>query len=101
MMHPLSYFLFQPVLHDGYNKGSGMCYPVCVMVLIKEPMLLIRKSSPCGSSGFPLSLYEWSFTIFLMPYVVLSALLIKHFLHFHMCIKCGKTFVHCAQCVGC
>ena len=25
---PLSYFSFQPVLHDWYNKGRGMCYPV-------------------------------------------------------------------------
>ena len=25
-------------------------------VYIKEPLLLIRKSSPCGGSGFPLSL---------------------------------------------
>ena len=24
----LSYFLFQPVLHDWCNKGCGMCYPV-------------------------------------------------------------------------
>ena len=39
---------FQPVLHDWCNKGCGMCYPVCVMVHIKEPLLLIRKSSPCG-----------------------------------------------------
>ena len=37
------------------------------MVHIKEPLLLIRKSSPCGS-GFPLSLFEWSFTICLTPY---------------------------------
>ena len=30
-----------------------MYYPVCGMVLIKEPLLLIRKSSPCSfSSGF-------------------------------------------------
>ena len=29
--------------------------------------LLIGKSSLCGSSGFPLSLSEWSFTICLMP----------------------------------
>ena len=27
-----------------------------------------RKSSPCGGSGFPLSLTEWSFTIFPTPY---------------------------------
>ena len=42
----------------------GMCYPVH----IKEPLLLIEKSSPCGGSGFPLSLSEWSFTICLTPY---------------------------------
>ena len=62
------YFSFQPVLHDWCNKGRGMCYPVCVMMHIKEPLLLIEKSSPCGSSGFPLSLSEWSFTICLTPY---------------------------------
>ena len=28
MMNPLNYFSFQPVLHDWYNKGRGMCYPV-------------------------------------------------------------------------
>ena len=55
---PLSYFSFQPVLHDWCNKGCGMCYPVCGMMHIKEPLLLIEKSSPCGSSGFPLSLSE-------------------------------------------
>ena len=41
-----------------------MCYPVH----IKEPLLLIGKSSPCSGSGFPLSLSEWSFTICPMPY---------------------------------
>ena len=35
-----------------------MCYPVCGMVHIKEPLLLIDKSSLCGSSGFPLSLFK-------------------------------------------
>ena len=29
---PLSYFPFQPVLHDWCNKGCGMCYPVCGML---------------------------------------------------------------------
>ena len=38
------------------------------MVHIKEPLLLIGKSSSCGGSGFPLSLFEWSFTICLTPY---------------------------------
>ena len=44
---------------------------VCVILWdmhIKEPLLLIETSSPCGSSGFPLSLSEWSFTICLTPY---------------------------------
>ena len=58
---PMSYFSFQPVLHDW-------CYPVCGMVHIKEPLLLIDKSSLCGGSGFPFSLSEWSLTICLTPY---------------------------------
>ena len=51
---------FQPVPHDWCNKG-------CVMVHIKEPLLLVGKSNPCGCSRFPLSLSEWSFTIYLTP----------------------------------
>ena len=43
LFFPLSYFSFQPVLHDWCNKGCGMCYPVCGMVHIKEPLLLIDK----------------------------------------------------------
>ena len=65
---PLSYFSFQPVLHNWCNKGRGMCYPVCGMVHIKELLLLIVKSSLCGGSGFPFSLSEWSLTICLTPY---------------------------------
>ena len=60
-----------------------MCYPVCGMMHIKEPLLLIGKSSPYGGSGFPLSLSEWSFTICITPYNrkynVLSASLNKTF----------------------
>ena len=59
-------FSFQPVLHDSCNKGRGMCYHVCGMVHIKEPLLLIEKSNLCGGSVFPLS--EWSFAICLTPY---------------------------------
>ena len=51
--------MFQPVLHD-----CGMCYPVCGIVHIKEPLLLIGKSGPCCGSGFPLSRYLNG----LMPY---------------------------------
>ena len=53
---PLSYFSFQPVLHDWCNKGRGMCYPVCRMVHIK-PLLLIDKSSQVVAAGF-LSHYQ-------------------------------------------
>ena len=38
------------------------------MMHIKEPLLLVGKSSPCGGCGFPLSLSEWSFTICPTPY---------------------------------
>ena len=57
---PIDYFSFHPVIHDWCNKGCGMYYPVCGMMHIKEPLLLIEKSSLSGSSGFPLSLSEWS-----------------------------------------
>ena len=43
-------------------------YPVCGMMHIKEPLLLIGKSNPCGGSGFPLSLSEWSVNICLTLY---------------------------------
>ena len=80
---PLSYFPFQAVFHDWFNKGRGMYYPVCGMMHIKEPLLLIGKSSLCGGSGFPLSLSEWSSTICVTPYNrkynVLSASLNKTF----------------------
>ena len=55
---PLSYFAFQPVLHDWCNKGRGMCYPVCGMMHIKEPLLLIEKSNHVAEAGF-LSLYQY------------------------------------------
>ena len=54
---------FQPVLHDWCKKGCGLYNPVCGMMHIKEPLLLIGTSSLCGSSGFPLLLSVWSFTI--------------------------------------
>ena len=42
-VEPLTYFSFQPVLHDCGNKGHGMYYPVCRMKHIKEPLLLFGK----------------------------------------------------------
>ena len=72
----VSYFLslsewsltIQLVLHDRCNRCCGMSYAVCGMMHIKEPLLLNGKRSPCGGSGFPLLLSEWSFTICLTPY---------------------------------
>ena len=97
MMDPLSYFSFQPVLHDWCTKGSGVCNPLCGMVHIKEPLLLIGKSRPCGGSGFPLSLSEWSFTICLSPYNrkqnVLSASLNKTFPSFLPHKDITKTYI--------
>ena len=68
LVEPLSFFLSQSVLHNWFNKGHGMYYPVYGMVHIQDPLLLIEKSSPCGGSWFPLSLSEWSFIICLMQY---------------------------------
>ena len=65
---PIELFLVPASALQLCNKGRGMCYPVFGMMHIKEPLLLIGKSSLCGGSGFPLSLSEWSFTICLMPY---------------------------------
>ena len=62
-----------------------MCYPVYGIVHIKEPLLLIGKSSPFGGSVFPL---EWYFTICPTPYNrklnVLSASLNKAFPSFRL-----------------
>ena len=55
---PMDVFHVPAVLYDWCNKGRGVCYPVCGMVHIKEPLLLIGKSSPYGGSGFHPSLSE-------------------------------------------
>ena len=36
---PVSYFSFQPVLHEG----CGMCYPVCGMMHIKKRTLAANR----------------------------------------------------------
>ena len=56
MVDLYSYFTYQPVFYNWCNKGHGMCYPVCGVMHIKEPLLLIGKSSPCGGSRFPLAI---------------------------------------------
>ena len=39
LVDPLSYFPFQPVLHNWWNKGCGMCYHVCGMMHILNDTL--------------------------------------------------------------
>ena len=39
-------------------SAPRLCYPVCGMMHIKEPWMLIGKSTLCGGSGFALSLSE-------------------------------------------
>ena len=53
MLDLLSYFSFQPMLHNW-------CYPVSGMMHIKEPLLLIGKSSQCGGSWFSFSLSRYT-----------------------------------------
>ena len=55
MVDPLNYFSFTQCPTTGVT-GHGMCYPVLGMVHIKEPFLLIGKSSSCDGSRFPLLL---------------------------------------------
>ena len=39
--------------HNWFIKGRGMYCSVYGKVHIKDPLLLIEKSSLCGGSGFP------------------------------------------------
>ena len=43
----------KPVVHNWFIKGRGMYCSVYGKVHIKDPLLLIEKSSICGGSGFP------------------------------------------------
>ena len=53
---PTELFLIPASVQHLVKKGHGMCYPVCRMVHIKDPLLLIKKSSPCrDGSRFPLT----------------------------------------------
>ena len=45
--------LFQSLLHNWHNKVCLLYYPVCGMVLIKDPLLLIGK-------GYPMSWWQVS-----------------------------------------
>ena len=49
----LGYFPFQPVVHNWFIKARGIYCSVYGKVHIKDPLLIIEKSSLCGGSGFP------------------------------------------------
>ena len=53
----IGYFPSQPAVHNWSIKGCSMCCPVYGKLYIKDPLLHIRKNSPCGDSGFPLRKY--------------------------------------------
>ena len=65
---PTELFLLPASAPQLVLQRPCMCYLVCGMVHIKEPLLLIGNSSLCGGRGFPFSLSEWSLTICLTPY---------------------------------
>ena len=67
---PYLFFLFFYMAYAIFLTTGVTKAVVCVIlsVHIKEPLLLIGKSSLCGGSGFPFSLSEWSLTICLTPY---------------------------------
>ena len=62
---PIELFLVPASVPLLVQQTRGVCYPVCGMMYIKKPLLLIEKSILCGGSGFSLSLSELSFTIIL------------------------------------
>ena len=47
-MDSLSFFSFQPVLHDWCNRFRGMCYHVKMVNIQKDPLMLIEKIIPCN-----------------------------------------------------
>ena len=50
----LGYFPGEAVLHNWSIKVCSMCYPFSGKVDMKDPLLLIGKSSLFGNSRFPL-----------------------------------------------
>ena len=71
---PIGLFLAPASAHDWCNKGRGMCYPVYGMMHIKEPLLLIGKSSLCVGSGF---------SIVTSMYLASKSKLVKDLQQFH------------------
>ena len=83
----------------GVTKAM-VCVILSGMVHIKEPLLLIDKSSLCGSSVFPFSLSEWSLTcvcvipfdgaveLFPVPTIALQLVIKDHGMYCPVCRMC-------------
>ena len=65
---PLCYFSSKPVLHDSCSKDRSMCYPVCGLGRIKEPLLLIERVSHVVGQRVS-SLTKWSFTTIYLRHI--------------------------------
>ena len=66
---PTELFIVPASAPKRLNQDRGMHPPVCGMVYINDPLLLIEISSTCyGGSGFPLAISKRSFAICLTPY---------------------------------
>ena len=77
IVDPLKYFSYQPVLHDWCNRPWYVLSCLWGVVHIKEPLLLIGKSSPCsGGSGFPLVyIYIYIFVVYHMSEAIIITVL--------------------------
>ena len=58
MVDSLSYFSFQPLLHDWCNKGRGVYYSVCEMVYIKDPYCKSERVAHVVAAADFLSRYD-------------------------------------------
>ena len=63
---PSSYFSSQPVLHDWFSKDRAVCYPVCGMMHIKEP-LYSEGVEHVAAAGFLSCYFSGPSTICLTP----------------------------------
>ena len=74
IFHLVFLLLFQPVLHNWYIKGHGICYPVWD-ITYKRSLTSVEENPYSGSSRFHLSTSERFFTV-----CVLNVLPVSFFL---------------------
>ena len=84
---PIELFPIPPVFHDWCIKGC-ICYLLCGMVHIKEPLLLIRKSTPCGGISVFYDFYI-NHKYFINSDVVFT---------FHLALMNDHLLIYCIKC---